>query len=248
MHCFYLNDDALAFYVQKIGQRTFFNTFTHKPFLLSFKLNCILYSDDCQSCLESKGLLAEGINFFIKKIKIGTVQSKEILASEANGFNEKSVLFLDRNRNYFTNALERLTWNSLSLLAGRELASRLPLTSSLFSLTSCCQTSGSQVYLTPEEPRVQMGMLPDNPLLSSHTFYFSLKRKGQKGRPCEGCLVQTPLLLCCTQFNGFSNRSVAFGEFFLLLFIFVWNSHCFIQRAGTSIYAKNEIFMTGTVT
>lgn len=57
---------------------------------------------------------------------------------------------------------------------------------SLLSLTSCCQTSGSRDYLTPEEPRVQKGTFPNNPLLSSHTLYLPLKRRGQKGRLCEG--------------------------------------------------------------
>lgn len=71
MHCFYLHNDALAFFVQKIvHQRTFFNTFTHKLFLLSFKPNSILYSDGYHCTLESKALLAEGINFLIKKKKI----------------------------------------------------------------------------------------------------------------------------------------------------------------------------------
>lgn len=131
----------------------------------------------------------------LRKI-LGSVHTKEILASEPKGFSENSVLFLDRNRNYFTSTLETLTWNSMSLLAARQLVSWLSLTSPLFSLTSCSQTSGSQLYLIPEVSRAQMGMFPDNPLLSSHTLYFLPKRRGQRGRLCEGFLVQTtPLAL-----------------------------------------------------
>lgn len=53
MHCFYLYNKPLAFYVQKISQqRTLPDTLSHKLILLPFKTNNILHSDAYQSCVE----------------------------------------------------------------------------------------------------------------------------------------------------------------------------------------------------
>lgn len=172
------------------------------------------------------------------------------MASEPKGFNDVSMIF-GRNRNYFTNTLETVTWNSQSLLAGRQLASWSSLTSSLFSLTSCCQIAGSQAYLIPEEPRAQVEMFPDNPLLSSQALSFPLKKRGQKGRSCEGCLVQT------TPFFFNSNLAVTavsptdqlpLANLFYFCLSLCGTATVSYREQEQALMLKNEIFMTGTVT
>lgn len=178
----------MVFYVQKTGhQRTFFHSFTHKVFLLPFKPNSILYSDDQQSCLGSKALLAEGIDFFMKKTpkNRGSANQRDF-GLRTKWFQWKlSIISQQKQKIFHQHAWK--THLKFSVSVGRQVTCfKTIFNQSLLRLTSCCQTSGSRDYLTPEEPRVQKGTFPNNPLLSSHTLYLPLKRRGQKGRLCEG--------------------------------------------------------------